>query len=100
VGIFLGFTFLVHRIIVVVEAPSAGTAPRMELSHGDPALAAAVVVGIGEIERSGQRVVRVGEGTGRPSAVIAAADLILRLRELSALLSEEELLVLLELLPL
>jgi len=99
VRIFLGFTLSVHRIIVVVEARTEGV-PRLELSRGEPSLAAAVVVGIREIERSGQRVVRVGEATGRPSAVVAAADLIVRLRELSALLSEEDLLVLLELLPL
>jgi hypothetical protein len=89
----------VHRIIVVVEAGPGG-APRLELVRGDAALASALVLGIREIERSGQRVVRIGDCGARPSAVVVAADLVLRLRELSAVLSEEDLLVLLELLPL
>ncbi len=58
---------------------------------------------IRELERDGGRVVRVGAGRempGGPSAVVRAADLIVRLREVSAALAEEDVLILLELLPL
>jgi hypothetical protein len=89
----------VHRVILLVEARAAGT-QRLELVRGEPSLATAVVLGVREIERAGGRVVRLDHGPGRPSAIVVAADLILRLREISALVSEEDLLVLLELLPL
>jgi hypothetical protein len=89
-----------QRMIVLVEARPAVVVQAMELARGDRSLAAALVVGIREIERGGRRVVRIGNTPGRPQAVVVAADLILRLREVSAVLCEEDLLVLLELLPL
>jgi hypothetical protein len=86
-----------YRVVVLVEARPAGSTPA---ARDELALAVAVVAGIREIERAGGRVVCIGDGGPGSSAVIVAADLILRLREVSATLSEENLLVLLELLPL
>lgn len=95
-----GLLIHVYRVMALVEAPPRAQAlvRRLELAHGEPSLAAAVVMGVRGLEHDGQRVVGIRDGRGRP--IVTAADLVLRLRELSAVLSEEDLLVLLELLPL
>lgn len=67
---------------------------------GEPSSAGAIVRAIREVELAGGRVVRVGGGPGSPTAVVLAADLVVRLREVSAALAEEDVLTLLELLPL
>ena len=56
-----------------------------------------LVRAIQEAELAGGEVIRV---VGTHAGVVAAIDLILRLRAVSADLSEEEMLILLELLPL
>jgi hypothetical protein len=86
-----------YRVVVLVEAGPAGAVPA---AHDERALAVAVVTGVREIERAGGKVVCLGDGGDESSAVVVAADLILRLREVAAALTEENLLVLLELLPL
>jgi hypothetical protein len=81
-------------MVLLLDGPAGEQ--RVELIRGEPSLAVAVVCGIRDLERSGARVRRV---VAAPQAgVLAAADLVLRLRRLVPHLAEQELAVLLELL--
>jgi hypothetical protein len=85
-----------HRLVLLVDGPAGEQ--RVELVRGEPCLASAVVCGVLDLEMSGARVRRIVAGP--QGGVIAAADLVLRLRRLVPGLSEQEMAVLLELLEL
>ncbi len=86
-----------HRLVVWCEE-SRGVTGRLEQSRPEPMLAAAVVSAVREADAQGRHVVGVMDR--RREQVVLAADLILRLRRVAEGLSEEELALLLELLPL
>lgn len=87
-----------HRLIVLVERQPGPQ--RVEMIRPESLLASAVVCGVRDLEVGGRRVIRVlNERQARPEVLIAA-DLIVRLRGLTPLLSEEEVAVLLDLLTL
>lgn len=88
---------MTYRLVVLRDAGSGGF-EQLEVVRRAPMLAAAVVGGIRDVERAGGRVVRIIDG--QQQRVLVAADLILRLRGLVTDLSEEEVALLLELLPL
>ncbi len=81
-------------MILLLEGPTGEQ--RVELVRAEPTLAGAVVGGVREMELAGRKVLGVVPAT-REAPVAAAADLILRLRRISAGLSEEEMALLLEL---
>lgn len=85
-----------HRLVVLVEA-GPGVAGRCELIRREPTLAAAVVAAVRQAEAQGARVAGV---LGNRDEVLVAADLVVRLRRVARQLSEEDLFLLLELLPL
>jgi hypothetical protein len=89
--------FGVHRLVVLLDE-SPGVTGRLELRRAEPMLAEAVVGAVREADARGLRVIGVRDR--RNERVVLAADLIVRLRGLATELSEEELVILLELLPL
>jgi hypothetical protein len=82
---------------VVLLDESPGVTGRLEQRRAEPMLAEAVVCAVREADARGHRVIGVMD---RRERVVQAADLIVRLRGVARELSEEELVVLLELLPL
>jgi hypothetical protein len=92
----LGLTSGMHRVTVLTKG-RAGPA-QIDVVRSEPGFAGAVVEAVREAELSGAKAARVfAEGQRRE--VLEAVDLVLRLRALVPRLSEEELLTLLELLP-
>ncbi|GIH03113.1 hypothetical protein Rhe02_11800 [Rhizocola hellebori] len=85
---------MAHRVVLLLDGPAGEQ--RVELVRGEPCLAAAVVCGVRDVERSGARVRQLAAAP--QSAVLAAADLVLRLRQLVPELAEQEVAMLLELL--
>ncbi|WP_117215005.1 hypothetical protein [Allorhizocola rhizosphaerae] len=86
-----------HRLVVLFDE-SPGVTGRLEQRRAEPLLAEAVVCAVREADARGHRVIGVIDRRGE--RVVQAADLIVRLRGVARDLSEEELVLLLELLPL
>jgi hypothetical protein len=85
-----------HRVTVLVK--HRASAAQIDVVRSEPAFAEAVVEAVREAELTGAKAARVF-AQGQRREVIEAADLVLRLRALAPKLAEEELLILLELLP-
>ena len=84
-----------HNLVLLLDGEEG--VRRAELVREEPCLATAVVCAVRDVEASGSRV----QSVLQPQAgAAAAADLVLRLRRISPGLSEEEMAVLLEMLPL
>lgn len=85
-----------HRLVVLLDG-GRGSPGRLEMIRAEPTLVAAVVGAVRDVEAAGQHV--IGISTDQQDALVAA-DLIVQLRGVARCLSEEELAVLLDLLPL
>lgn len=92
-------------MVLLLESPTGEKL--VELVRDEPTLAGAVVGGVREMELAGSTVLGVAAEPAEvaparqphDAAVVWAADLILRLRRLGPGLTEEDMALLLELLP-
>lgn len=85
-----------HRVVFLLDE-GRDTAKRLEVTRPEPTLASAVVGAVRDADAGGRPVVRVLDDRDE---VLIAADLVVRLRRVAGRLSEEELALLLDLLPL
>lgn len=85
-----------HRVVVLVDG-GRHAVTRLEVTRQEATLVNAVVAAVRAADAGGQPVIRVLDDRDE---VLVAADLVVRLRRIADRLSEEELALLLDLLPL
>lgn len=85
-----------HHLAVLLDG-GRGVPQRLETTREEPTLVAAIVGAVRDAEAGGHHVVGIVKDR---QDVLVAADLIVRLREVAKGVSEEDMAVLLDLLPL